>query len=472
MERSTARILERSSDAIVIICLADGTVHGANEAFFAVTGHPQDELVGRHVRDLFAQLGPIDGSRTVAALETLGALADAPTGLWTRAGELRCGHLSALLVAGHEEPDAVCTIRDIRDPTPAERRLAARKRFIRTVEAGGPQREVATHAIQALGESLRWEYGALWLMTPETQVLRCAAVWRSPWAGLEALEEASWRTEFLPGVGLVGRSWQAKKAIWVPDNLAEPDRSDPRQQLDEVGGLVRGRFGFPVWASDDVVGFIEFFSREVRQRDEELLQMTEEFGRLIGRLLENAEPPEHLVDEMATPPRGEEPQPETVPSVLRGLGNAAAIVAGAMEREPNVRSIEEAPELLRQLAASVGKLDRLLEDVMELHHGDRPERQPSTVATHPAGDRPSPIPVGLTLKAVSRRTGIPAATIRTWERRYGFVRPMRSANGYRLYGEREIAQVLQVKKLLDQGVRIGAAMDTLRGRTPPPQAVG
>jgi hypothetical protein len=42
--------------------------------------------------------------------------------------------------------------------------------------------------MRALGESLRWEFGALWLMTPETQGLSCAVVWRSPWVDLTALE--------------------------------------------------------------------------------------------------------------------------------------------------------------------------------------------------------------------------------------------------------------------------------------------
>src|SRR5918993_2724181 len=99
---------------------------------------------------------------------------------------------SALLVDGYGGQDAVavCTIREIRDPTPAERRLAARARFTRAVEAGGPRLEVATQAMRALGlgESLRWEFGALWLMTPETQRLSCAVVWRSPWMDLTALE--------------------------------------------------------------------------------------------------------------------------------------------------------------------------------------------------------------------------------------------------------------------------------------------
>jgi hypothetical protein len=143
------------------------------QAFFAVTGHPQRELIGGHVQDLFTQLPSIDGGTTLDALDGLGALANAPIGLWTRSGELRVGTLSALVVDVDGQPGAV------RDPTPVERRMAARARFTRVVEAGGPWPEVATSALQALGESLRWDFGALSMTGPDAPTLECAAVWRS-----------------------------------------------------------------------------------------------------------------------------------------------------------------------------------------------------------------------------------------------------------------------------------------------------
>jgi MerR family transcriptional regulator, light-induced transcriptional regulator len=67
----------------------------------------------------------------------------------------------------------------------------------------------------------------------------------------------------------------------------------------------------------------------------------------------------------------------------------------------------------------------------------------------------------LTLKAVSKRTGIPAATLRTWERRYQFTHPLRSATGYRLYSDEDVDRILQVKQLLEQGVRVSEATAAL-----------
>lgn len=42
------------------------------------------------------------------------------------------------------------------------------------------------------------------------------------------------------------------------------------------------------------------------------------------------------------------------------------------------------------------------------------------------------------IKAVVRETGIPADTLRAWERRYGVPRPERSAGRQRIYSRRDI----------------------------------
>jgi PAS domain-containing protein len=58
MERLTSRILQRSSDAIVVVRLADAAILGVNEAFLAVTGHPRHEVTGRLSHHVLAAAGP------------------------------------------------------------------------------------------------------------------------------------------------------------------------------------------------------------------------------------------------------------------------------------------------------------------------------------------------------------------------------------------------------------------------------
>jgi len=59
----------------------------------------------------------------------------------------------------------------------------------------------------------------------------------------------------------------------------------------------------------------------------------------------------------------------------------------------------------------------------------------------------------LTIGALSRATGIPPATLRTWERRYRFPRSVRKPSGHRLYPVDGVAHLLRVKAALALGHR-------------------
>lgn len=59
---------------------------------------------------------------------------------------------------------------------------------------------------------------------------------------------------------------------------------------------------------------------------------------------------------------------------------------------------------------------------------------------------------------VSQLTGIPMDTLRAWERRYGVVSPSRSTANRRFYSRDDIARLMLIKQLLDQGDTIGSVV--------------
>ncbi len=65
------------------------------------------------------------------------------------------------------------------------------------------------------------------------------------------------------------------------------------------------------------------------------------------------------------------------------------------------------------------------------------------------------------VKAVCVRTGITAATLRAWERRYGLPTPNRTPHGYRLYSERDVAILFWLIQQTENGVSIGQAVNQL-----------
>ena len=56
-----------------------------------------------------------------------------------------------------------------------------------------------------------------------------------------------------------------------------------------------------------------------------------------------------------------------------------------------------------------------------------------------------------TIKGAAELTGVAAATLRAWERRYGIGAPARSESGYRLYSEANLQSLGLMRDLVDSG---------------------
>ena len=74
--------------------------------------------------------------------------------------------------------------------------------------------------------------------------------------------------------------------------------------------------------------------------------------------------------------------------------------------------------------------------------------------------------------AVSRMVDLSAATIRTWETRYGLIVPQRSGGGQRLYSRDQVDQLRFVKLEVEQGRRPGEAHRLLSERVARGDAFG
>ncbi|MFN8546463.1 MAG: MerR family transcriptional regulator [Candidatus Eisenbacteria bacterium] len=64
----------------------------------------------------------------------------------------------------------------------------------------------------------------------------------------------------------------------------------------------------------------------------------------------------------------------------------------------------------------------------------------------------------LSIGALSRATGIPIDTLRTWERRYGFPTPARRESGHRVYSVSDVERLRRIATALEMGVRAREAV--------------
>jgi PAS domain S-box-containing protein len=121
--------------------------------------------------------------------------------------------------------------------------------------------------------------------------LKCAEIWHGSKQTFAEFEDLTRNSVFEPGVGLPGRVWSTRKPIWI-ERLAA-DSNFPRQAAAAQDGL-KSAFGFPILLENEVTGVSEFFSHEVRQRDDEFLALLSSIGSQIGQLLERRRAEEAL----------------------------------------------------------------------------------------------------------------------------------------------------------------------------------
>lgn len=188
-----------------------------------------------------------------------------------------------------------------------ERRLVAQHTVTRLLAESPTLRDAVPRILQAVCECLGWEYGGVWSVDPDANVLRCVEVWHVPAAAVEEFEAASRQRTFPPGVGLPGRVWVSGQPAWIEDVVK--DTNFPRAPIAAKVGL-HGAFGFPILLGSEVLGVLEFFSREIRQPDHDLLQMFAAIGSQIGQFTERKRAEEALqaahVELQATTRRAEE----------------------------------------------------------------------------------------------------------------------------------------------------------------------
>jgi PAS domain S-box-containing protein len=173
----------------------------------------------------------------------------------------------------------------------AKRRLTAEHIAARALVDSATFGDAAPKILEAICEALEWEFGALWRIDREADQLRCVTTWRAPTLPFPEFDRASRELTFGRGVGLPGRVWATGQPVWIPDVVH--DANFPRAGIAAREGL-HGAFGFPILLRDDVQSVMEFFSREIRAPDEDLLSMLTSVGNQIGLFVDRRRAQEEL----------------------------------------------------------------------------------------------------------------------------------------------------------------------------------
>lgn len=274
----------------------DGRYLGVNQAwedFFAV---PRSAIVGNVVADLYPD-SPAIAARHRAMDEELWANPGTQSyevSLFTRDGRLR--H-TLYYKATFRGPDGgvaglIGTIIDITARVQSEQGQAIEHSVGQLLGHAETVAEAITGIIEEMCRRFGWACGARWSLDERENRLHCVESWSEDDPALKRFLTTSSTSTFVPGhAGIIRRTLKTGVPLWVEDVASMEDFQ--RGKVAVEAGL-HGAFALPICLGERVLGTIELYSREPRQRDEWMLELGLALGRQVGMLMARREAEDEL----------------------------------------------------------------------------------------------------------------------------------------------------------------------------------
>jgi PAS domain S-box-containing protein len=363
-EARTRAVIDGAVDGIITID-AGGIIEMFNPAAERTFGYTADEVIGRNVKVLMP--APYHDRHDGYLRNFLDTGEKKVIGLGREVSGLRRdGSVFPLDLAVSEVRIAgrrtfVGIIRDITERKLAEQALrekTAQVTLLHAVAAAANEATSVDQAIQACLDKVcahtGWPVGHAYVLAANTRDrLVPTSLWHldepERFAAFRQITEA---TEFTTGVDLLGRVLVQRRPEWIPDVTREPVFVRAKE-ADELG--VRACFVMPVMVGTDVVAALEFFSLDVIECDETLLQLMSHVGTQVGRVIERGQ-----IEKMKN---------EFISIVSHELRTPLTSIQGALSLIVRMKPAglsEKFANLISIAHKNCGRLVRLINDILDI----------------------------------------------------------------------------------------------------------
>ncbi|HXN20803.1 MAG TPA: response regulator [Candidatus Binatus sp.] len=266
-----------------MLCIAgfDGYFKRINPAWEGTLGIPKEELLSRPYVDFvhpddreatIREARKMDQGELTISFENRYRSADG-TYLWLLWNATPNKSLKLIFAVA----------RDITQRKQTERRLATGYAVTNLLADAESLELAAPQILKAICEGLGWELGTIWSVDDNGDALHCLDIWHLPHLQFPQFVGATREMTFKRGLGLPGRVWESGQSAWIPD--VPSDSNFPRAPLAKAENL-HAAFCFPIRTGDRLLGVVEFFSREIRKLEGELVEMFDSIGSQIGQFIE------------------------------------------------------------------------------------------------------------------------------------------------------------------------------------------
>lgn len=291
----TQRVFEAVPDAVVIVNEA-GEIEDWNQRAENMFGWKKEETVGLKMMELIfpATLN----KEYISSIDKLliSGSAKLPSGFIELTAVRKDG--SAFTVEIMRSPLKqdkymifTCFIRDISARKNSEEKLRRETAYVSLLQMiavaaneASSFEEAVKFCMKKVCEITDWPLGHLYRVDAGKKTLRSTRHWHmEDESKFELFKKVTEETDFSIGVGLPGRVLETRKPAWIAD--VSRDRNFPRNITASELGIKSG-FAFPILTGNEVGAVLEFFSTELIEKDERLLELVYHLGTQLGRVLE------------------------------------------------------------------------------------------------------------------------------------------------------------------------------------------
>ncbi len=286
-EGRKSAILKTALDCIISMN-HEGKLVDFNPAAERTFGYSRSEVIGRELADLI--IPPSFRERHRQGLAHYMSTGEGPV-LGTRL------ELQALRADGSEFPVELAITRISTDGPPlftaylrdiTEQKRTEQHRNIRLAVTSALSdavsvEDAAGSVLRAVGENLAWDVGFFWTVNGEENALSCQQSWRGPNVSVDDFETTTFGSIFTKGQGLPGRVWASGQPAWIIDITHDGNFS--RRDFAVRYGIHSG-FAFPVAVNDQILGVVEFFTKQTLELDVNLLEMMGTIAGSLGQFIE------------------------------------------------------------------------------------------------------------------------------------------------------------------------------------------
>ncbi|MEA5552653.1 response regulator [Anabaena cylindrica UHCC 0172] len=185
----------------------------------------------------------------------------------------------------------ICVARDISKRKQAEQYLNIQYAATRALAAAKNISNTTHRTLKGICQNLGWDWGEIWLLDKQANVLRCADVWYEPDLELKKFEEVTRKITLSPDMGLPVRIWSNFEPVWL-NNICDYPNFQRIEIATKVG--LKAAFGFPIRSANTTIGVMIFFNKKVQEENIDLLKVMMSIGNQIGQFIKRKQTEEEL----------------------------------------------------------------------------------------------------------------------------------------------------------------------------------